>query len=415
MTSETTTISGVNDALGAGSGSPTAAGPTLLTPRHIGDVNRSRVLQAFCDHGPLTRAQLARLAGVPRATIGAIVQVLMDDGLLEDYGPVHSPGKVGKPGSPVWFRPDAARCVAIAYDPTGVSAALVSARGEVLARSREELDTSHADSSTLNAATTKAASAVMPGTGGILGVGIAVPGVIDTDKGTVLGSGPVPGSNGIGLVKALEAALGGIARVDNDARVQALGEKWFGVGRGRPSFASVQTGNGLGVGLVINGVLFRGDDGRTGEIGHTVVKVGGEQCTCGLTGCWETVATLRWLRAEAAARSLPGAASMDSAALVALADGGNSAARQLIDDYAANLSLGLVNLVHLLGLRFIVLQGDVVGGGDTLLAAINHAVDARLLPHLRGEITIEVSGLDTDTALLGAAGLVLSETFAIAV
>ena len=62
-----------------------------------------------------------------------------------------------------------------------------------------------------------------------------------------------------------------------------------------------------------------------------------------------------------------------------------------------------------------MLQGDVVGGGDTWLAAINHAVNERLLGHLKGEVTIELSGLDTDTALLGAAGLVLSETFAIAV
>lgn len=413
MTSEMTVSPG--SSIPSGTGTGTSAGPTLLTPRHIGDVNRSRVLQAFCDHGPLTRAQLARLASVPRATIGAIVQGLMDDGLLEDYGPVHSPGKVGKPGSPVWFRPDAARCVAIAFDPAGISAALVSARGEVLARGRSELDTYTADAASLAAAATRAASSVMPEAGGILGIGVAIPGVCDTDKGIVLGSTPVPGVTGGGLVKALEAALGGIARVDNDARVQALGEKWFGLGRGRASFASVQTGAGLGVGLVINGVLYRGEDGRTGEIGHTVVDRAGIKCSCGLTGCWETIATLRWLRAQAAQRGLADAGAMTSTKLVALADGGDAGARELLDEYAANLSVGIVNLVHLLGLRCIVLHGDVVGGGEQLLAAIDENVQSRLLGHFKDEVTIELSGLNSDAALLGAAGLVLSETFAIAV
>ena len=392
-----------------------APGPTLLTPRLIGDLNRSRILQAFCDHGPVTRAQLARLAGVPRATIGAIVQVLMDDGLLEDYGPVHSPGKVGKPGSPVWFRPDAARCVAIAFDPSGVSAALISARGEFLSRGRVDLATDTATPDALAAAVTAAVGQVMPASGGVLGVGMAIPGVVDTEKGTVLGSTPLPGATGVGLVKAIEAATGVVARVDNDARVQALGEKWFGDGRGRPSFATIQTGSGLGVGLVINGVLYRGEDGRTGEIGHTTIDRNGEKCVCGLTGCWETVATLRWLRAQAADRGLPDAKTMDSAHLVALVDAGDSAAATLLEDYAENLSFGLVNLVHLLGMRLLVLEGDVVGGGERMRTAIYNHLHDRLLAHVADQVTVEFSGLGADAALLGAAGLVLSETFAIAV
>lgn len=75
----------------------------LLTPSHIGDFNRSRVIQAFCDHGPLSRAELAKMAGVTRATIGNIVTALLDAGVIEEGEPRDSKGKVGKRGRPLWF------------------------------------------------------------------------------------------------------------------------------------------------------------------------------------------------------------------------------------------------------------------------------------------------------------------------
>jgi DNA-binding MarR family transcriptional regulator len=78
----------------------------LLTPSDIGDVNRSRVIQAFCDYGPLTRAELAKMAGVTRATIGNIVGALIESGLVEERAPHHTRG-VGKPGRPLWFGPRA--------------------------------------------------------------------------------------------------------------------------------------------------------------------------------------------------------------------------------------------------------------------------------------------------------------------
>jgi predicted NBD/HSP70 family sugar kinase len=173
----------------------------------------------------------------------------------------------------------------------------------------------------------------------------------------------------------------------------------------------VQTGAGLGVGLVLNGELYRGTDGATGELGHTVVQLDGERCHCGLTGCWETVATLRWLRAEAKRRRLPGAGGLDARALVAL---GTPEARALLEDYADHLSVGLVTLVHLLGPNRLLLHGDVVGGGETLRALVEERLAARTLGHVRGHVQVLLSSLDRDASLLGAAGLVLSERFTLA-
>jgi predicted NBD/HSP70 family sugar kinase len=231
----------------------------------------------------------------------------------------------------------------------------------------------------------------------------------------VIASGQLPGAVGSELSSRLAELTGLSAHVDNDARVQALGEKWFGDGRGVPTFAAVQTGHGLGVGLVLRGALYRGDDGRVGELGHVQVVPGGEPCRCGLVGCWETVATLRWLRARATELGLPDAAHIDSARLRRLVTEDIRKAAQLHAEWAANLARGLAVLVNLLGVRTFLLHGDAVGGGEPLREAIQSALAEAALGYLTDDIVIGFSALDADAALLGAAGLVLSETFRLAV
>jgi predicted NBD/HSP70 family sugar kinase len=221
----------------------------------------------------------------------------------------------------------------------------------------------------------------------------------------------LPGAVGTELASVLSSRLGLPVLLDNDARAQALGEKWFGDARGVPTFASVQTGDGLGVGLVLGGHVYRGEDGRAGELGHTAVVLDGEPCRCGLSGSWETVATLPWLRAQAKALGLPRASRMTTGSLVALGPEG----AELLARYLDNVAAGLANLVNLLGTTRLVLHGDLVEGGEVVREAVEAATRARVLGHLREDVQVAFSALDADAALLGAAGLVLSETFRLAV
>lgn len=386
---------------------------SLLSPRRIGDVNRSLVLQALCDHGPLSRADLARMAGVTRATIGNIVQDLLDGGLVSELEPRNGGGQVGKPARPIWFAARAGLCGAAALGAGTLEVALVSARGEQLSREELEFDAEAPDHRSAAAAIVKGLKRVLPRSGEeILGIGIAVPGACDTAVGAVVGSGQLPGLRGTGLVDHVADKLGAAVLVDNDARAQALGEKWFGDGRGVASFASVQTGHGLGVGLVIEGSIFRGRDGETGELGHTCVDLGGERCRCGLSGCWETVATLRWLRREAAASGLPGARQIDAARLVRLATN-DDRARILLERYADNLAVGLANLIQVLNPERVILHGDAARAGEPYRALVEERLAARVLPYLADRIDLVLSPLDQQAGLLGAAGLVLSETFSL--
>ncbi|HMC41404.1 MAG TPA: ROK family transcriptional regulator [Acidimicrobiales bacterium] len=392
----------------------TSLNGTLLSPSRIGDVNRSRVLQAFCDHGPLSRAELAKMAGVTRATIGNITNSLIEAGLIEEHEPREATG-VGKPATPLWFAPGAGLSAAAAITPGVFEVALVDARGEVLRHSRGQFDPGAETGAELRQRLMQAFGRVIGDEADrLLGIGIAVPGVCDTEGGVIVGSGQVRALRGTALVESISQRFGRRVLVDNDARAQALGEKWFGQGRGAPSFASIQTGHGLGVGLVLDGVVYRGDRGQTGELGHTTVVLDGVRCRCGLSGCWETVASLGWLRQEARRHRLKEAGALDAGALVALAEAGSQAAQGLLDDYADHLAVGLANLVQVLNPPLLILHGDAVAGGERLRRRIEDGVRSRVLPHLRVGIRVVLSDLDQRAGLLGAAALVLSETFRLA-
>lgn len=384
----------------------------LLTPSHIGDVNRSRVIQAFCDHGPLSRADLAKMAGVTRATIGNIVAALLDAGLIDEGEPREGTGQVGKRGRPLWFGPRAGLSGAVAIGEGHLDAALVNARGEFLEEVQSEFDPKDSDgASAIAAVTTVLESILGDSTDELLGIGIAVPGVCDTSTGKIIGSGQVPGLAGTALAETLEKRFGFRVLLDNDSRAQALGEKWFGRGRGMQTFASIQTGHGIGVGLVIDGTIYRGTHGEAGEVGHCAVVPDGEKCRCGLRGCWETIATLRWLRTEAARLGLKEAAKLDSRILVAQASEGSSPAGDLLEQYADHLAIGIANLTQILSPGLFILHGDVVGGGETIRALIEAKARERVLGHLLDQLEVVHSELDQRAGLLGAAGLVLSGTF----
>lgn len=96
-------------------------------------------------------------------------------------------------------------------------------------------------------------------------------------------------------------------------------------------------------------------------------------------------------------------------------DAGEGGARELLDDYAANLAFGLCILVNVLGIRHFLMHGDVVRGGEELRSRVEAATRAGSLGHLADAVSVQMSALDADAGLLGAAGLVLSETFTLSV
>jgi predicted NBD/HSP70 family sugar kinase len=391
----------------------TSGGP-IVSPRAIGDLNRSRVLQTLVDHGPLSRADLARFANVTRATIGNIVGSLLDAGVLEEQE-VRG-GHPGKPARPVWFARRGALVAVVSLEERGLEAALVDATGQLVAEHTTRYATPAPTAADLRRAIRRALDDVVAQAGGaeLLGVGVAVPGMC-LASGEVAASSVLPALTGSWLRDLLSDRYGAHVVVDTDSRAQALAEKWFGLGRGSRAFAAVRISEGVGAGIVLDGTVFRAHVGIGGEFGHTVVAHrDGLPCRCGRRGCWQTIAGTDWVRREARKRGIRGSRSLDCAALVARAEA-EPAVASLMAEYADNIAVGLANLVHVYNPQRVVLNGEVLAGHEVLRVAVAAALRARLVRPALTDVHVVLSELAGRASLLGAAALVLSERYQLAV
>jgi predicted NBD/HSP70 family sugar kinase len=388
--------------------------PGLPSSDQVGLMNRGRVVQALRDHGPLTRTELADITGASRAALTGIVQSLMDAGLVTEHGPRAPKGR-GAPGRPVWFAPGGGlSAVANVADTGEVRAAVVSLAGDTLGEREAHFDPAGPPAAALASVRAALRPLVKRHRAELLGVCASVPGLCDAD-GTVTRAVRVPAIEGARLGQFLHRETGLVALVENDTLVEAMGEAWFGAGRGVRSFVSLHVGEGLGATIVRDGNALRNRRGYGAEVGHVCVDLRGGQCPCGRRGCWETVAGLAWLRQAAGAARLAGAGRMDAGLLAgaAAAEPGRGPATKLLQRFADHLAIGVAVLAHVEGPERIVLRGHVVGGGELLRQAVADAAAARVLPEFALELVL--SELESEAPMLGAAGLVLSHRFNVSV
>jgi predicted NBD/HSP70 family sugar kinase len=301
-------------------------------------------------------------------------------------------------------RPLAARAPrtlgAVELVPGRARAAVLTMSGAVLARAEASYDAATATPADIDAALALAAR-VFAGHEP-QGIGVAAAGLVDPEAGLITEVNDVPALHGYPVTERLRALTGVPVRVEHRARLQVLGDRWFGAGRGRRTFASVSTGEVLGVGILYDGEVLAPPGGRSGA--HMTVSASGDPCTCGSRGCWKTVATTRWLRARALAAGL--GAGMSLGALVAR--GGGPAGR-VVAEYAENLALGLVNVQQLFAPGLFVLHGEAREGGERFRTIVEERLrsDSASAGAERPRVLVSGAAVD-DVALLGGAGLVLS-------
>ncbi len=200
-------------------------------------------------------------------------------------------------------------------------------------------------------------------------------------------------------------------RVDNDANAAAIGELVYGKGRGVKDFIFVTLGTGVGGGIVSDGKLLYGHNGKAGEIGHMIVENDGRPCGCGRKGCLERYVAAAGLcqtyAAFCAAASLP-CTAQDSRAISVLARGGNEQALQTYENVGRYLGIALANVACVTAPSHIFIFGGVAQAGELLLAPIRRHFNQNLLYCYRDQIRIELSGLmsnQNNAAILGAAAL----------
>lgn len=381
-------------------------------PDEVRQHNRAVLLRRLHIGGPCTRAALANEMGLNRSTIKALVDELVDDGLVVERVPAQRSG-AGRPSLLVLPQPHAAVALAVDIRVEQVAMALVGLGGEILSRCSwslrphtrqpREVLTKIVDNSTV---------LIEEAQVDVVAVGASAPGVVRRADGMVR-EAPNLHWTDVPLGELLSKALGGRpVQVGNDAELGALAEHLRGAARGATDAVFVGADVGVGGGVISDGGPLRASGGYVGEIGHMVVRPDGHECYCGSRGCWETEVGERALsRALELPEDSPRGVIV--AELHALAEHPDEVMDRL-GEFAEWLAIGLCNVVNLLCPQLVVLGDLFTALPNSLIEHVGKLVSERsLVSRAMGGTRILTSSLGADGKLLGAAELAFEQVLAI--
>jgi glucokinase len=311
--------------------------------------------------------------------------------------------------------------VGIDLGGTNFRLALVNPQGQILSR-WERATASMPDQATL--VSTLAADLTKAGETGrdqgweIKGVGIGVPGRVLPQEGRVDFSPNVPALNECPLVERLSILVNWPLFLENDANLFALGEHWLGAGVGHEHMLGITLGSGVGGGLILNGRLWAGAEGTSGEIGHLTVDPEGRKCHCGNRGCLETMASAFWTVVWVKEQLAQGASSwlrelyetdpdaIGGETLVVAALQADPLARRAFDRVGRSLGQAIAGVVHLLGLSRVVIGGRFARAWEVFNLPLQEELHRRLTLFPPEAVSVCPAQMEDDAGLVGAARLV---------
>lgn len=394
-----------------------------LQSRQISQLHLYQVLHTVrLARGPLSRAQICELTGLSQPAVSTLTRRLIETGALIEVGARPSIGG-GRRERELAINAEHAWVVGVKVSLHQITISLADFAGGVRDTIKLPL-AAPLTPAALVRVLVRRIEACLAGAGGsvrqrLAGVGVALPGFIDSMRGDVHWSAVLRAARGdavVHLAQSLTAALRVPVFIENDANMLALAEQWFGQAARLANVAVVTLEHGLGLGLVLNGELYRGHAGLAAELAHIQVEQGGRPCRCGKRGCLETLVTHDALVHDAqAAGVLPkvvGELSFEGvveafAVLVEKARGGDAEARQIFVRHGRLLGQWLGNVVNLLAPQLVILDGGGIVAADLYEAELRDAMEqAMVLPH-RGRVALVVRHRGDEVWARGAASLVL--------
>jgi predicted NBD/HSP70 family sugar kinase len=370
---------------------------------------RAHVLAVLCEHGALSRAELARRTALAPSTVSAIVGELTEDGLVADVDGAAAPSAsgLGRPATLVALSRSAGVSAGVDFGKRHVRVAVADLAHTVLAeRSREVADDlPAAEAITLAVelfgdALGEAGAARKE----VVGVGMGLPGPVHDASGELGDSTILPGWVGVRGAEAMERALGLPVELGNDANLGALAEWMWGAARDCDDVVYIKVATGIGSGMVLAGRPFHGAGGTAGELGHTVVEPGGSICRCGNRGCLETVAGAPAILG--ALREFHGDSLTIRDVVLRVYDGDAGCARAIADAGRA-IGAAVATLCNLVNPARVVVGGDVGAAGELLLAPLRDALARGAIRSAADDVEVVQGTLGERAEVLGAIALAL--------
>jgi predicted NBD/HSP70 family sugar kinase len=369
--------------------------------------NRSAVLNLIRQSDGISRADIVKKIGLSGPSISAIVSELIQNGLVGETGIGVSFG--GKKPILLTFKADVHHILALDVRPDHAEAVICNLNAEI----KKKQVINYAESLPIEekmgqiVGLSKKMVAAEKKSGKTIGIGLAIPGVVDCGNNRLRSS--VPMNTKDVDVGNFFSGFNLPLRINNVSRCEALAEKWFGKGKNKSDFIFLYVGKGIGAGIISNGRLFNQSRYSAMEIGHNTLDAKGDLCRCGKQGCFETFSALWAIKKKYCA--LAKRKSVSDEEIMEKIAAWDRDLRPILKNAVRALEIELSNLVNIFNPQTIIISGWISLLGQEVLDSITNTVKQRTLEGLADNITIEVSQLERKAALIGAAALILEDFF----
>ncbi len=254
-----------------------------------------------------------------------------------------------------------------------------------------------------------------------VGIGMGLPGMVSLDRKTVKNPPNLPGWKVENVADEITRRTGYRCVIENDANLAALGSAFFGVGKTFDDFIMITLGTGVGGGIIIDKKIYRGTNGMAGELGHVIINYHGPLSNSNTRGGIEAYLGQRFLSRFAAdtIRQQPenplyrkfhkNFDKLEPVDLYHAAESGNELAIDILRQSGEKLGYAIVNYIHILDIRKIVVSGGVAKAGKWILEPARKTAEKLLMPPFIEGFDIIYESLGNDAALLGAASLAFEE------
>ena len=359
----------------------------MATPPLLKRLNEETVLDTIRAGAPISRAEIARRAGISKPTVSLALRALLEAGLVRE-----APGRPSGPTyGAIYFEPVAEASLVLGVDLGArfLRGALSDLTGTLRARQDVELAGADADTALDAIADLRDTLVRAPGLSADLvdEVVVGIPGVVEPQTGLARLATNIPRLDGRRYGAELEERLGVRVTLENDVNLAALGERRQGVARGVDDFMFLSVGTGLGAGLVLRGELQRGRHGAAGELDYVAVGLGEDIDPC--------AAALSAL-AEATMPAPP----YDARSVFAAARAGDRPAREVVREEARRIALHIAPIAAVADVELVVLGGGI-GTNSELLGDVRPLLE-EWLPY---PPRVEISSLGENAVLMGAVAI----------
>jgi glucokinase-like ROK family protein len=367
----------------------------------IKKINKGLVLDTIIASAPLSRADISAKTGLNKATVSSLVNEWIDGNMVIETGLGESSG--GRKPVMLLYNNRAGFAVGVDLGVNYIVALLTDLAGAVIHREKLDLHTSYPASveQQLREIIRSVIAAAPESPYGIVGIGIGVPGIVD-ESGVIL-TAPNLNWKGVSLQEKLQSEFQAPITIDNEANAGAIGEQKYGVGKAVDNLIYISAGIGIGSGIIMNGRIYRGAAGLSGELGHMTIQANnGLPCSCGNFGCWEMYASENALLHGALTSGAFGKdPSIDT--LMEAAEREEALALELFEEIGHYLGTGIANVINAFNPEMVIV-GNRLGLAKRWIETSmqRSAMNRSLRYHSKG-VRIEFAALGMDSTAAGAA------------